>query len=153
MSQLRNPHAEPRPTPAPGLITQVTYLGLAGPLDRRNRSFSFRIRISVDEDAPARPVLVEAIHQPFPSLTLHATPAPPLFVGPGTPRSTTLRIAVRTCSGVPRGVSLPALDITLRNSHRVQIMGCALGAAYAADLEGALTRLCPPSVPRSPQAP
>ncbi|MEU8888272.1 hypothetical protein [Streptomyces sp. NPDC048442] len=137
----------------PGLITRISYQGLAGPPDRKARSFTFRIKITTTDPARGSHLLVSAIQQPYAAFTTFATPAPPLDIRQGRGIVTALRITVGTCTGIPRGVSLPVLEVTLSNRRTEERVSFGLGATYAEDLEDVLTELCPLSVPRSPQAP
>jgi hypothetical protein len=141
------------PPPTPGLITRISYEGPAGPPDLKSRTFTFRIKITVTDRTPGSRLLVQSIRQPYPALTTFTTPTPPFTVRPGTGTPAVLKITVDTCTGVPHGISLPLLEVTLRNGRTGENTSYSLGATYAADLEHTLATLCPVSAPRSPQAP
>jgi len=126
-------------TPWPLSVTQLTYTGLREPPDPRTRTFAFRLRASLDSGPPTT---LTRLAQPYDGLTMNISPATPLTLKAGKPRTLTLLVAVRHCTGLPQGVELPFLNVTLRNTRGTQNPSYILGAAYAQDLSASLRTLC-----------
>ncbi|MEU8823882.1 hypothetical protein [Streptomyces sp. NPDC048636] len=150
---LLDRHAPPAPPPPPwpAQAVEVSYAGataLGSAAD--DGVFAFRIRVAAVRDTA---LTVENIAQPYPSLTLTTSPRTPISVPPGASRELTVRISVRHCSGLPRSVELPPLDITLRNIRAMQDQTFLLGDAYANDLSTALRAHCSAHRSRVPHTP
>lgn len=126
-------------TPWPLSVTELTYTGLRRPPDPRTRTFTFRLRALLDAGPPTT---LTRLAQPYDGLTMSTSPATPLTLKAGKPRTLTLLVAVRHCTGLPQGVELPFLNVTLRNTRGTQNPSYILGAAYAQDLSASLHTLC-----------
>ncbi|GAA2507742.1 hypothetical protein [Streptomyces longisporus] len=126
-------------TPWPLSVTELTYTGLREPPDPRTRTFTFRLRALLDAGPPTT---LTRLAQPYDGLTMSTSPATPLTLRAGKPRTLTLLVAVRHCTGLPQGVELPFLNVTLRNTRGTQNPSYILGAAYAQDLSASLRTLC-----------
>ncbi|MFI7400002.1 hypothetical protein ACIBW9_05830 [Streptomyces sp. NPDC049541] len=126
-------------TPWPLSVTELTYTGLREPPDPRTRTFTFRLRALLDAGPPTT---LTRLAQPYDGLTMSTSPATPLTLKAGKPRTLTLQVAVRHCTGLPQSVELPFLNVTLRNTRGTQNPSYILGAAYAQDLSASLRTLC-----------
>ncbi len=147
----RTAPSAPPPPPWPAQAVEVGYGGTTAPGDPADEGvFAFRIRVSAVRNTA---VTVENITQPYPALSLTTSPRTPLTVRSGDTRQLTVRIAVRRCSGIPLGVELPPLDITLRNTRAIKDQTFLLGAAYANDLSAALRAHCSAHRSRVPHTP
>ncbi|MFF4499155.1 Tat pathway signal sequence domain protein [Streptomyces sp. NPDC001401] len=127
------------PAPWPLSVTQLTYTGLRKPPDPHTRTFAFRLQASL---AAGPPTTLTRLTQPYDGLTMNVTPATPLTLKTGKPRNLTLVVAVHHCTGLPQGVELPLLNVTLRNMRGTQNPSYILGAAYAQDLSTSLHAIC-----------
>jgi len=127
------------PPPWPLSVTQLTYSGLREPPDPRTSSFTFRLRATL---AAGPPTTLTRLAQPYDGLTMSISPATPLTLRTGTPRTLTLHVTVRHCTGLPQGVELPFLNVTLRNMRGTQNPSYILGADYAQDLASSLRAIC-----------
>ena len=139
---LAAPLHEGRPTavpPWPLSVTQLTYTGLREPPDPRTHSFTFRLRATL---AAGPPTTLTRLTQPYDGLTMSISPTTPLTLRTGTPRTLTLHVAVRHCTGLPQGVELPFVNVTLRNMRGTQNPSYILGADYAQDLSSSLRAIC-----------
>ncbi|MET7702617.1 hypothetical protein [Streptomyces sp. NPDC005485] len=127
------------PAPWPLGVTQLTYTGLREPPDPYTRTFTFRVRASLDAGPPTT---LTRLAQPYDGLTMSISPQTPLTLRTGTPRTLTLRVAVQHCTGLPQGVELPFLNVTLRNMRGTQNPSYILGSHYARDLSSSLRAIC-----------
>ncbi|WP_369238135.1 hypothetical protein AB5J56_33335 [Streptomyces sp. R21] len=127
------------PPPWPLSVTQLTYTGLREPPDPRTHSFTFRLRATL---AAGPPTTLSHLAQPYDGLAMSISPTTPLTLRTGTPRTLTLHVAVRHCTGLPQGVELPFLNVTLRNMRGTQNPSYILGADYAQDLSSSLRAIC-----------
>lgn len=127
------------PAPWPLSVTQLTYTGLREPPDPRTRTFTFHVRASLDAGPPTT---LTRLAQPYDGLTMTINPHTPLTLRTGTPRTLTLQVAVRHCTGLPQGVELPFLNVTLRNMRGTQNPSYILGSHYARDLSSSLRAIC-----------
>ncbi|MFI1399836.1 hypothetical protein [Streptomyces sp. NPDC020681] len=149
-AQLFAERPAPAPEPAPGLVTRIAYQGMAGQPDVRAHVFTLGVGITVVRGSP---VTVQSIRQPYAMMRTSVRPEPPFDVRPGTTRYITLRVAVRSCAGIPRDMELPFLDVTLRSRGAVENTGFVLSRAYSDDLAEALRTICPQPATRSTGAP
>jgi hypothetical protein len=127
------------PPPWPLSVTQLTYTGLREPPDAYTRTFTFRVRATLDAGPPTT---VTRLTQPYEGLTMSISPHTPLTLHTGTPRTLNLQVLVRHCTGLPQGVELPFLNVTLRNMRGTQNPSYILGAHYARDLSSSLRAIC-----------
>jgi hypothetical protein len=132
---------EPLP-PWPAQAVLVSYQGPAPGADPSDSVFRMRIRFSV---IGGPPVTVTALSEDYSGIRLVAVPAPPFQVRQGQARTVDLGIGVTDCGVAPRGLSLPFLNVTLRNTRAIQTESEILGDRYAHDLSVALLRQCHPS--------
>lgn len=138
----RLPTPPPPLPPWPSQAVTVSYQGPsqgAGPSDG---VFRARLLISV---IGGPPVTVTALSEEYSGMVLVPTPAPPLEIRQGRPRTVEVGISVIDCGVAPRGLSLPFLNVTLRNTRAIQTESEILGDKYAHDLSVALLRQCHPS--------
>ncbi|MBL1097119.1 hypothetical protein [Streptomyces coffeae] len=141
----------PPPPPWPAQAVEVSYAGTTGLRGAADEGvFAFRIRVSAIRNTA---VTVDNITQPYPALTLTTSPRTPITVRSGASRQLIVRISVRRCSGIPLGVELPPLDITLRNTRAIQDQTFLFGDAYANDLSTALRAHCSAHRSRVPHTP
>ncbi|QKV95555.1 hypothetical protein HUT19_30610 [Streptomyces sp. NA02950] len=144
------PPASP-PPPWPAQAVEVSYAGTTDLDGAANDGvFTFRIRVAAVRNTA---VTVENIAQPYPALSLITSPRTPVTIRSGTSRDLTVRISVRHCSGIPLGVELPPLDVTLRNIRAIKDQTFLIGDAYANDLSAALRARCPAHRSRVPHTP
>ncbi|GAA1365237.1 hypothetical protein ACFPK5_31500 [Streptomyces beijiangensis] len=143
------PQPQPRPLPPrPTGVTSLTYAGTTGTPDLRSHSFTFRIRATLTQGPPTT---LEQLSQPYDELTMTLRPPAPVVLHSGMTQSITLRITARRCTGLPIGVELPFLNVTLRNTRAIENPSYILGAAYAADLTKSLRAVCPQPARRTNQ--
>ncbi|MFE7114872.1 Tat pathway signal sequence domain protein [Streptomyces sp. NPDC057654] len=138
---LHTTRQTPLPPPRPNQVTEITYTGRVTPPDRSRRTFAYQLRITVT-DGPA--VTVESITQPYPGLTITTRPRPPFTLRATAHRSVTVSSTVTRCAGLPHGVELPFLDVTLRSIRAIQNQSFLLGESYARDLSSSLRAICDP---------
>ncbi|MEU6392567.1 hypothetical protein [Streptomyces sp. NPDC046939] len=136
---LRPTPAATTPSPWPAQATTVRYDGPAP----ENGAFRFTLRVSTGS-----PVSVRQLRAGLPELGAATTPRLPLTVRPGEPRTVTVWLAVYACTGLPRGIDLPQLDMDLRNERARQRHSFLFGGAFARDLWAFLRANCGPALPR-----
>ncbi|CAL9426887.1 hypothetical protein SUDANB15_01954 [Streptomyces sp. enrichment culture] len=133
------PESPPAP-PHPSQVTTVAYLNpQAVDVETDPRSFSFGVEVTVESDPP---VTVTRISQPYAGLSVTSDPRTPFRTKAGSPRKIMITMRVTECGKVPRNVGLPFLDVTLRNTHAIQMHSFILGPRYAQDLSHALQVAC-----------
>ncbi|MFF1678654.1 Tat pathway signal sequence domain protein [Streptomyces sp. NPDC058256] len=144
------PRQPPAPAPPyPSQVTEVVYAGKEGPSPNHPRgAFAFAVELTVSSGPP---VTVLRIEQPSAGFFLTSDPHPPFRTRAGFPHRITLTVHVNECAKVPRNAGFPFLDVTLRNTHAIQVHSFILGELYAQDLSEALQVACGNNSPSSPK--
>ncbi|MFI0236767.1 hypothetical protein [Streptomyces sp. NPDC016845] len=132
------------PSPWPAQATTLRYHGPAP----ENGAFRFTVRVS-----SGSPVSIRQLEAGLPQLGASTTPRLPLTVRPGRPRTVTVWLAVYACTGLPRAIDLPQLDLDLRNERAQQRHSFLFGGAFARDLRTFLRANCGPALPSPLSAP
>lgn len=138
---VTRPRQPPAPAPPyPSQVTEVAYAGKEDPSPNHPRgAFTFAVEFTV-RSGPA--VTVLRIDQPSAGFSLTSDPHPPFRTRAGSPHRITITVHVNDCAKVPRNAGLPFLDVTLRNTHAIQVHSFILGDLYAQDLSEALQVAC-----------
>ncbi|WP_377272150.1 Tat pathway signal sequence domain protein [Peterkaempfera sp. SMS 1(5)a] len=144
------PGPPPVPPPWPAEVAAVVYQGPAA--DTQDMDGTFRALVVITVVA-GPPVTVTAISQDYAGMALATAPVPPVEVRRGRPWTVELRVTVTDCAAAPRGLSLPFVNVTLRNTRAIQTESEILGERYAHDLSAAVRRQCHPSEHRSGAVP
>ncbi|WP_406338848.1 hypothetical protein [Streptomyces sp. NBC_00649] len=126
------------------LARQATFLhsegsGPSGP--RHPRAATFRCTVSLRD---THPVIIRQVRARLAELSTHATSALPLTVKGGTPKPLTVHISVHKCAALPPGLTLPHLDLGLRNRQAQQQHSYLFGGACPRDLATSPHAACGP---------
>ncbi|MEU7406739.1 MULTISPECIES: Tat pathway signal sequence domain protein [unclassified Streptomyces] len=128
------------PPPYPSQVVDVVYVApVAGPPGDRAGDFSFSVLLSVRSGPP---VTVTRLTQPYDGLSVTSSPRAPFQTKSHSARKIIFTIRVTECEKAPRNLSLPFLDVTLRNTRAIQAHSFILGGRYAQDLSEALEVAC-----------
>ncbi|WP_055590799.1 hypothetical protein [Peterkaempfera griseoplana] len=144
------PGPPPVPPPWPAAVTSVVY---RGPVAAARQTAGTLRALVVVTVVAGPPVTVTAVSQDYAGMALVTAPDPPVVVRRGRPWTAELRITVTNCALAPRGLSLPFVNVTLRNTRAIQTESEILGERYAHDLSAAVRRQCHPSEHRSGAVP
>ncbi|MEV6181843.1 Tat pathway signal sequence domain protein [Streptomyces sp. NPDC052016] len=146
----RTPPPPSVPPPFPSQVVAIAYLGAqAPPAGAAGRSFRFGVEITTRAGPP---VTVVRISQPYAGLSVSAAPAPPFRGSSGSAKTVVITMQVADCANAPRGVGLPFLDVTLRNTRAMEDHSFILGDRYAHDLSQALQVACSNEFASSPKS-
>ena len=140
---VANRPAPPPPLPVqpPTLTTTVHYLGVEGPADYGESSFTVHMEISNADGAA--PVTVTAISQGYAGISTITAPPTPYTLQSGASHPFDMIATVRDCAKTPIAAGMPLVNVTLRNTRAIRTRSEIFGDAYARSLSAVLRSLCP----------
>ncbi|MFE2990511.1 hypothetical protein [Streptomyces sp. NPDC059262] len=135
------PTTHPAASPWPAQDTLLHSEGSGPPDPRHPRAATFRRTVSPRD---THPVIIRQVRARATGLSTDAVSTLPLTVKDRTPKPLTVRISVHKCAALPPDLTLPHLDLGLRNRQAQQQHSYPFGGACPRDLATSPHATCGP---------